>query len=77
MLNSMFPYRVYIDITYSQLSARRAWYVFDSTGYHSCYLLALIPHIPSEMLRSDMKSLSEEGIGSSLNLQQRVISSGM
>ena len=27
--------------------------------------------------RSDMKSLTEEGIGSSLNLQQRVISSGL
>ena len=31
----------------------------------------------SEMLKSDMKSLTEEGTGSSLNLQQRVISSGI
>ena len=53
--------------------------IFDltDTGHRIILLLLGLIFVSSEMLRSDMRSLTEEGTGSSLNLQQRVISSGM
>ena len=74
---------IHIDITYldSQQDVP-GMYVQINKLLHSSldelsYSLCDSINSLSEMLKSDMKSLTEEGTGSSLNLQQRVISSGL